>query len=41
MTDDQLLRDRERSWHGFCRLLTYSVIIIMFTLALMGIFLID
>ena len=41
MTDDQLLREHQQSWNGFCKLLLYSIIAIAVTLALMGIFLVD
>ena len=41
MTDDQLLREHQQSWNGFCKLLLYSTIAIVITLALMGIFLVD
>jgi len=41
MSDDQLLREHQQSWQGFCKLLLYSIIAIVITLALMGIFLVD
>ena len=41
MSDDQMLRDHQQSWQGFCKLLLYSIIAIAVTLALMFVFLVD
>ena len=41
MSDEQLLREHQQSWNGFCKLLLYSIIAIAITLALMAIFLVD
>ena len=41
MSDDQMLREHRQTWHGFCRLLIWSVLVILVTLSLMGIFLVD
>ncbi len=38
--DSQMLRDHQQSWNGFCKLMTYSSIGVIITLALMGIFLV-
>jgi len=37
--NDEMLRDHQRAWHGFVRLLTACVIAIVVTLGLMAIFL--
>jgi hypothetical protein len=39
MADDQMLRDHQQTWNGFCRLMLWSVVVIVATLALMALFL--
>jgi hypothetical protein len=41
MSDDQMLHEHQQTWRGFCRLMVWSVVAIVVTLALMGIFLVD
>lgn len=40
MSDDQMLKDHQQTWHGFMKLITYSVVAITVVLALMGLFLV-
>lgn len=39
MSDDQMLREHRRQWHGFVKLLAYSTIAVVIVLAGMAIFL--
>lgn len=39
MADDQLLEEHRRTWHGFIRLMVWSVIGTVAILALMALFL--
>lgn len=39
MADDQMLKEHQQTWNGFCRLLLWSVVAIVITLALMAAFL--
>lgn len=39
MAEDQMLRDHERTWGGFVKLIVYSTAAVVVTLALMAIFL--
>ncbi len=41
MSDDQMLHEHQQTWHGFCKLLIWSIAGIVVTLSLMGIFLVD
>ena len=41
MSDDQMQREHQQTWQGFCRLLIWSVLVILVTLSMMGIFLVD
>ena len=41
MSDDHMLRDHQKTWHGFTRLMLWSTIGVVVVLALMGIFLVD
>jgi hypothetical protein len=39
MADDQMLSEHRQTWIGFCRLLFWSIVAIVITLALMAMFL--
>ena len=39
MSDDQMLREHQKTWHGFVKLMTYSTAAAAATLILMAIFL--
>jgi hypothetical protein len=39
MPDDHMLREHQKSWHGFVRLITVSTAAVALTLVLMAIFL--
>jgi hypothetical protein len=39
MAQDQMLEDHKRSWQSFCKLVTYSTVAIVISLALMALFL--
>jgi len=39
MSDDQLLREHQQIWKGFVRFITISTGLVIFTLAMMAIFL--
>ena len=41
MSDDPMLRDHQKAWHGFTRLMLWGSIGVAVVLALMGIFLVD
>lgn len=40
MSDDQMLKDHQETWHGFIKLCTYSVVAVAVVLALMWAFLV-
>ncbi len=40
MADDQMLEEHLTTWHYFCRLLRWSMTVIIVALILMGIFLV-
>ena len=40
MPDDPMLREHQKTWHGFVKLITYSTVAVVITLILMGIFLV-
>ncbi len=40
MSDDQMLEERRRTWHGFVKMMAGSVVVIAIALILMGIFLV-
>ena len=39
MSDDQMLHEHQKTWHGIVKLLTYSTAAAVITLILMAIFL--
>lgn len=39
MAEDDMLQEHRRTWHGFVRLIGYSVVATVLVLALMAIFL--
>ncbi len=39
MSNDQMLHEHQKSWHGFVKLITYSTAAVIVTLVLMAIFL--
>jgi hypothetical protein len=39
MADDQMLQEHRQTWIGFCRLMLWSIVAIVITLALMAMFL--
>ena len=39
MADDQMLSDHRQTWVGFCRLMLWSIVMIVTTLSLMALFL--
>jgi hypothetical protein len=39
MAQDELLEEHRRTWHGFCKLLTYSTAGVVVILILMALFL--
>ena len=40
MSDDRMLEEHRRTWHGFCKLMAASVVVTTITLILMWIFLV-
>lgn len=40
MSDDDMLKQHEETWHGFLKLLTWSTVGIVIVLILMGLFLV-
>ena len=41
MSDDQMLQEHQKSWHGFTRLMLWSIIGVTITLIILGLWLID
>jgi hypothetical protein len=39
MSDDQMLHEHQKTWHGFVKLMIYSLTAVALTLILMAIFL--
>jgi hypothetical protein len=40
MSDDQMLHEHQKTWHGFVKLIQYSTAAVVITLVLMAIFLV-
>ena len=41
MSDDHMLQDHQKTWHGFTRLILWSTIVIVISLSILGLWLID